>query len=456
MSAFAVCPIADEALGNTSYVVDAGDGVAISVDPRRDAEDHLRIASERGLTIAAVLETHLHADFVSGAPEVAAAAGATIVAAAEAQLDVAHTPVRDGERLRFGRVAVEVSSTPGHTPEHISYALSGGSDAALFSGGSLIVGGAARTDLTGAQRTQELARAQYASLRRLATLPDTTALYPTHGAGSFCSTGPAKSSASTIGTERRSNRLFSIEDEDGFVRELLAGFGSFPRYFASLRQVNRAGAAPLASLPPVPELDAADAHRLVHAGAWLMDGRPAKEWARAHAEGSVSNELRPAFASWLGWVVPFGQPVVFMLEQGEIEEAARLARRIGYDRIQGWLRFASWRDAGLPVSSVEMLPPDEVAERSKNGVTLVDVRQASELESGRLPGAVHVDAGDIIAGTTPDGPVITYCEHGQRSSTAASLLERRGVKVANLAGGAHAWRKAGLPLERPSLERPSR
>lgn len=445
-----VHPIADEALGNLSYLVEVGDGTAVSVDPRRDVGEHLELAAKHDLTIAAVLETHLHADFVSGSRELARAAGTEILAAAGAGLDFPHRALRPGDRVGFGQISVDVLATPGHTPEHVAFLLSNDMTSALFSGGSLLAGGAGRTDLTGADRTEELSREQFTSLRRLATLPDDTMLHPTHAGGSFCSTGPARAVAATIGEARTQNPLFASADEDAFVEAILAGFGSYPRYFSHLRDLNRHGAPLLESLDPLPQLDAGEARDAIADGARLIDGRPFEEWARAHAENSVSIEVRPAFASWLGWVVPFGAPVAFVLEDGQVGEATMLARRIGYDRLIGWIRFATWRDAGLPTASIENVGPHEAAERARAGrAALLDVRQHAEHASARLPGATHLELGDIIAGKTPEASdVITYCGHGERSATAASLLARRGIRVANLVGGVGAWRDAGLPLER--------
>jgi glyoxylase-like metal-dependent hydrolase (beta-lactamase superfamily II)/rhodanese-related sulfurtransferase len=446
---FGVHAVPDEALGNTSYLVAVGNGSAFSVDPRRDADEHLALAADLGLQIGAVFETHLHADFVSGVREVHRATGAAVYAPAGAGLAFPHVGVDAGDRVSVGDSELEVVATPGHTPEHVAYLATMRGARVIFSGGSLIVGGAARTDLTGADRTEELARAQYASLRLLASFPGETVLCPTHGGGSFCSATRARNGASTIAQELERNPLLGVADEAEFIERLLTGFGSYPTYFRHLREVNRAGPELLSELPPPVHLSPADAAHSAKQGAWLVDARPAADWAAAHPEGAVSIELRPAFASWLGWVVPFGARVVLVVEPGRTDEAWRLARRIGYDRIDGWISFQAWREAGMPVGSVESIDPHQAAERAAWGSVLLDVRQRAEHEISRLPGAVHLELGDIIAGKTTDSPaVVTYCGHGERSATAASLLARRGVRVANLAGGVAAWREAGLPMER--------
>lgn len=451
VGSFRVHPVEDRGLGNTSYVLDVGDGLAVSIDPPRDVDGHCDAALAAGLRIAASLETHLHADFVSGSRELADREGADVYASCGARISFAHRCLNDGDRIPIGDTELVVMHTPGHTPEHVSYVLHrDGEPEAVFTGGSLIGGGAARTDLISPERTVELARAQFRSFRRLAELPDHVAVYPTHGAGSFCSAGPASRSVGTIGDQRQGNPLFSIDDEERFVRELLAGYGSFPPYFLRLREINLRGPRLLRTVAGPMPLEPAAAHDLVCRGAWLIDARPIHDWAAAHPVGAVSIELRPAFASWLGWVVPFGEPVVLLVDPDDLADAVRLAHRIGYDRIAGWVDggIDAWRVAGLPVRTTDEVDPVEAAERAESGALLVDVRQRSELENRRIPGAHALELGEIIAGRRPPSDdMITFCGHGERSATAASLLERSG-HVANLVGGITAWEEAGLPVDR--------
>ena len=232
--------------------------------------------------------------------------------------------------------------------------------------------------------------------------------------------------------------------------QLLEGFGSYPTYFLHLREVNR-NPVLLADLSPAQALPAARAAELVDRGAWLIDGRPVEAWAAEHPRGAVSINVRPDFASWLGWVVPFGEPIVLVVEDPQVEEAVRLAHRIGYDRTLGWVHggIEGWRAADLPTASVEAIPAEQARTRAESGAWLLDVRQDSEWATSRIPGAVHVELGDLIAGRRPAGDVfVTYCGHGERSATAASLLARDGLGVANLIGGISAWKRAGLPIER--------
>jgi rhodanese-related sulfurtransferase len=359
--------------------------------------------------------------------------------------------VGDGEHVALGEVVVEAWGTPGHTPEHLSYLVVGdGWPTSVFSGGSLIRGGAARTDLVDDAETDRWSREQFRSLRRLNRLPASTALWPTHGAGSFCAAAPGQAPTGTIGDERAANPLLRIDDEDAFVRRLRAGFGSFPPYFLRLREVNRHPAL-LRDLDPPQPLDPEAAHALVAAGAWLVDARAIHEWARVHPAGAVSIELRPAFASWLGWVLPVGAPIVLLVDEADRAEALRMARRIGYDRVVGWIDggIDAWISAGLPTRCTEEVDAPDARRRIANGATLIDVRQDAEVESARVPGAVHIELGDIIAGRAPDADeAIVTCGHGERSATAASLLERRDIRVANLVGGIGAWEAAGLPVRR--------
>lgn len=445
-----VHPIPDPTLGNTSYLVEVGHGLAVAVDPRRDVDAHLRLADRLGVRLVASLETHLHADFLSGSRELAAL-GCDVVAAADARLAFPHVPLDAGTSIRYGDVAVRALATPGHTPEHVAYAIEvDGQVTAVFTGGSLIFGGAGRTDLTGDERTVDLARAQWRSLRALAEMPDAVEVHPTHGAGSFCSTGPATAVAGTIGDERRRNPLLGIDDEETFLRTLLAGFGSYPPYFRHLRDVNRSGPRLLRDMEPPRPIHPTQAAEVVERGAVLVDGRPIGQWAQSHPAGAVSIEVRPAFSSWLGWVVPFGTPVVLLTDEDRLREATRQARGIGYE-VLGWIDggIEAWTAAGLPVAGVEVIGADEALRRQRAGATLLDVRQRSEVETSGIPGAVHVELGEIVAGRTPEArEVIAFCGHGERSATAASLLEARGLRVANLDGGLEAWEQAGLPLHR--------
>jgi glyoxylase-like metal-dependent hydrolase (beta-lactamase superfamily II) len=235
-------PLVDEGLGNSAYLLDLDNGRALAVDPSLDLRAVYAAAAKRGLRIAYAAESHLHADFLSGARQLAVDHDARILASVAGHRAFAHTGLGDGDDVDVGGLSLRALATPGHTPEHLSFLLlDGAREVGVFTGGSLIVGAAARTDLISPDRTEELARAQYRSLRRLAELPDTTAVWPTHGAGSFCSAPPGAARTSTIGVEKASNTLLAAPDEDTFVARLLTSLGSYPTYFGRLAEINRRG-----------------------------------------------------------------------------------------------------------------------------------------------------------------------------------------------------------------------
>ena len=308
MSAGLIVPIVDEGLGNSSYLVDLGDRRALVVDPGRDPAPYMAAAAGRRLRLAYVAETHLHADFVSGSRELAAQ-GARVLAAAAGHTAFPHRGLGDGTEVDLGGLTLRALATPGHTPEHLCYLLlDGPQPRALFSGGSLLVGAVARTDLIASERTEELARDLWRSLHeQVLALPGDLAVYPTHGAGSFCSAPAGNARTTTIGAERATNPLLGAPDQDAFVRLLLEGLGSYPPYFSRLQEVNRRGPAVHGPQPPgLARLDAGQVRSLADRGAAVVDVRPIAAFAAGHIPGSLSIPLREAFATWLGWLVGAG------------------------------------------------------------------------------------------------------------------------------------------------------
>ena len=446
----AIHPVVDEGLGNSAYVVELGDGRALVIDPARDPTPYLELARRRRLQLAYGAETHLHADFLTGSRELTAADGARILAPRASRLGFAHRGLEDDQEIDLGGLTLRALATPGHAPEHVSYLLlDGARPLALFSGGALLVGTVARTDLAGPELTEPLARAAYQSLhQRLLPLPDELAVYPTHGAGSFCATPAGDQRTTTIGAERHHNRLLAAPDEDSFVAELLAGFGSYPPYFLRLRDRNRVGPELLDAdwrvLPLLPT-DQVRAH--LAGGRVVVDARPVAAFAAGHIPGALSIALRPAFASWLGWLVDDTRPLVFVLDEDQDRgELARQCRTIGYDHLAGELAggMAAWRAAGLPEVRRPLVDAGQFDHR--HGVVL-DVRQASEVAGGHLPGALTVElgalAGDRLPAQLSEGPVTIMCSHGQRAMTAASLLERAGRRdLQVVVGGVDDWQQA--------------
>jgi hydroxyacylglutathione hydrolase len=433
-----VTSVLDRGLGNAAYLVNVGDGRALAVDASRDLRRLRREAEARGLSIVFAADTHLHADFLSGAVQLAATDGAQILASKRGARQFQHRPLEDADEVDLGGLTLRAMMTLGHTDEHLAFILLDGSrQLGVFTGGSLIVGSAARVDLVAPDRTEELAHAQYQSLQRLAQLPDQTAVWPTHGGGSFCSTAATRPGAvSTIGAERATNPLFAAPDEDAFVRMLLGSSGSFPPYFLRLGERNRRGPRVLSTAPVLQPIEPEVVAAAVVRGAQIIDLRPVASFARSHPAGALSIPLRPAFASWLGWLAPDDRPLVIMREISQDPgEILWQALKIGYENILGEAAggIEAWQAAGLPTRSINLIKPDQVAE-----VSILDIRQTSEFDAGHLPGAVHVELGDL-AGTSPqlpNEPVVVMCGHGERAMSAASLLELTGhTQVSVLDGG---------------------
>jgi hydroxyacylglutathione hydrolase len=451
-------PVVDEGLGNSAYVVELGDGRALVIDPARDPTPYLQLARWRRLQLAYAVETHLHADFLTGSRELAATAGAEILAPRASRLGFAHRGLEDGEEVDLGGLTLRALATPGHAPEHVSYLLlDADRPLALLSGGALLVGTVARTDLAGAELTEPLARAAYRSLhQRLLSLPDELAVYPTHGAGSFCSAPVGGERTTTIGAERRHNRLLAAPDEESFVAQLLAGFGSYPPYFLRLRERNRVGPELLGpDWRVLPLLRTEQVQQHLASGGLVIDARPIGAFAAGHIPGAISIELRAQFASWLGWLLDDTQPLVFVLDEDQDRgELTRQCRTIGYDHLLGELAggMAGWRAAGLPEAR---LPLVEAEQLDNQPGRVLDVRQASEVADGHLPGAVTVELGALANDPSPvevpEGPVTVICGHGERAMTAASLLARAGHQDLRVAhGGPKEWQRAtGQALARP-------
>jgi glyoxylase-like metal-dependent hydrolase (beta-lactamase superfamily II)/rhodanese-related sulfurtransferase len=437
-------PLVDDGLGNSAYLLDLGDGRALAVDPSLDLRAVSRQAALRGLRIAYAAETHLHADFLSGARQLAADHDARILASAAGKREFAHTALADGDELDLGGLTLRAWETPGHTPEHLSYLLlDGGRVVAVFTGGSLIVGAAARTDLAGLQRTEQLARAQYRSLHRLATLPDDTAVWPTHGAGSFCAAPPGAARTSTIGAEKARNALLAAPDEDSFVRQLLAGLGSYPAYFDRLAEVNRRGPDLVTAPPVLAPLPASRVRGLLAEGGYVVDVRPVVEYAAGHLPGSVSIPLRPQFATWLGWLIPPAAPIVFVRNPDQDpRDILWPALAVDHRTIVGELAggVTAWVADGGRTRTTGLVGPATV-----DTPVVVDVRQHNEHTDGHVPQAQLIELGELgaRAADLPPGAATVMCGHGERAATGASLLERAGRgDLSILLGGPADWAAA--------------
>lgn len=460
-TAVAPMTIVDEGLGNTCYLVDLGDGSALVVDPPRDLRTVLATAREHGLRIRFAADTHLHADFLSGAVQLAHEFDTTVLASAAGGRVFAHRGLGEGDQVDLGGLRLTALATPGHTDEHLSFLLGDGQrPVGVFTGGSLIVGSAARTDLLGPDRTEALTRAQFHSLRRLGQLPARTAVWPTHGAGSFCSAPPGTARTSTIGQELATNPLLQLGDEDSFVGTLLASLGSYPDYFRRLTEINRRGPqvldlqAPARLAPLSPSL----VRTMRGDGVVVVDVRPVRDYAAGHVRGAVSIPLREQFATWLGWLVD-GPVVIVRGDDQDPAEIVWAAANIGFDTAGGLVGelaggVEGWAAAGYEVATTAMLAAAEV-EPDRHQV--LDVRQVAEVAVGHLPGVRHIELGllsteAVSPGGGPDRGVVTMCGHGERAATAASLLEGQGHRdLAIVEGGPDDWAHArSARLDTPS------
>jgi glyoxylase-like metal-dependent hydrolase (beta-lactamase superfamily II)/rhodanese-related sulfurtransferase len=430
-------------LGNASFLIGAG-REAVAVDPPRDAWRVMAAAEARGWRITHTVETHVHNDYLSGSLELRAALGTEILAPARGRYAFAHRPIDDADTVDLDALRLTARSTPGHTPEHLSWEISTDgrpTPAAIATGGSLLVGSAGRTDLLGDEATDELTGAQFRSLRLLAGLPDDVVVLPTHGAGSFCSVGPADGSVTTtIGRERAQNPLLAIRDEEGFRAALLHGLGPYPAYYADMAPINRAGPVVVGLLPETPRIGPDALRAAVAGGAHVVDGRSRRDFADAHIAGSLNIELSDSFASYVGWFVPFGAALVLVLPEpldASVPVAATDLFRIGYERIVGVLEggMAAWADGGGTLSTYPVTTAatarDEVARGARP--RLLDVRYPNEWrDDGSVPGAIELSIGDLPGrlDTLPrDGPITVMCKSGSRASIAASMLDAAGFDV---------------------------
>ncbi|MGC9541339.1 MBL fold metallo-hydrolase [Streptomyces sp. UG1] len=441
-------------LGNRSYLA-GGERTAVAVDPPRDVDRVIAAAARRGVRISHVVETHVHNDYVTGGPELARLTGAAYLVPAGARVSFARVPVHDGDRTEIDAaagLALRALSTPGHTPHHTSYALEqNGAAVAVFSGGSLLIGTVGRPDLVEPRLTERLARQQHASAHRLAAeLPDDTAVLPTHGFGSFCSSSQAEGGDTTIGKEKVSNEALT-RDVDTFVAELSAGLDDIPAYYAHVGPLNAAGPAPVDLTPPA----VADAEQIaarLAAGEWVVDLRNRVAFAEEHVAGSFNFEAEGQLATYLAWLVPWGKPVTLLAESvGQLAAAQRELARVGIDRPAAAATGepADWvRDGDKPVSFPRGTFADLADRRPAEGVAVLDVRRDSERAGGYIEGSVHIPIHTLHGrlDEVPDGEVWVHCASGMRAAIAASLLDAAGRDVVAVDDSIDAAGKAGLTV----------
>jgi glyoxylase-like metal-dependent hydrolase (beta-lactamase superfamily II)/rhodanese-related sulfurtransferase len=447
-------------LAHASYLI-GSEGVAAIVDPQRDVELYLDEAAKRGLRIQHVIETHLHADFVSGHAELAQRTGATIHVGARAGATFPHHAVKDGDEIRFGRVALRFLETPGHTVEGICAVVTDLEKSekpwAVLTGDTLFIGDVGRPDLSPDLTPQQLAGMLYDSLHnKLLTLPDDVLVYPAHGAGSLCGRQMSTDLSSTIGMQRTANYALRAASRDEFVKLLTEDLPERPGYFLRDAAINRGGAPALADLPPLTALSPAEFAARSAAGVLILDTRPAAKYLPAHIPGSLHIGLGGQFASWAGALVGVDAPLLLVAEDpAGVEEARVRLARVGIEKIEGWLEggILAWDTAGQPLAGSAELTAEELSERMRGGekLQLVDVRRQGEWDNGHIAGALLKPLDRLeknLDGLDRARTVAVQCQGGYRSAIAASLFERAGfTKVVNIAGGFAAWASAKLPVE---------
>lgn len=434
-----------------SYLIgDETTGRAVVVDPQRDVSQYLADAEARGLRIERVLETHFHADFLSGHLELAAATGAVISYGDEAHADFPMDPMAHGQRLSLGDVTLEVRHTPGHTPESISIVVWEHADDpepwAVLTGDTLFIGDVGRPDLlTSIGWTADgLARRLYRSIHdQLLTLPDSTRVYPAHGAGSACGKNLSTANASTIGEQRRTNYALQPMSEDAFVEAVTQGQSVAPLYFAFAADSNRRERELLDDHRETPALGLDLTLREQNEGVVIIDGRPAEAFASGHLRGSINVGLDGRFAEYAGDVLRPGQGVILITEPGRENEARIRLARIGFDHVIGCLpgiddilmQHPELAERAPRVTATELVD----WQRTQPGLQIVDVRNPGEVTAGAVDGSINLPLPqllDRIDELDPQSPTIVYCAGGYRSATAASLMRARGfTTVVDVYGG---------------------
>jgi glyoxylase-like metal-dependent hydrolase (beta-lactamase superfamily II)/rhodanese-related sulfurtransferase len=452
-------------LSHASYVI-GSEGVAAVVDPQRDAGIYIEDSIRHGLKIEHVIETHLHADFISGHQELAAFTGAKIYLGAAAGAKFPHVPVRDGDEIRFGKCILRFLETPGHTLESVSILVIDTERSpepyAVLTGDTLFIGDVGRPDLAPGKTPQELAGMLYDSLhRKLLTLPDGVEVFPAHGAGSLCGRQLSNERSSTIGQQRANNFALQAKSREEFVHLLTADLPERPGYFAQDAEINRSGPAPLADLPEPHSIAARDVAGLQREGVIVLDTRPAGQFGGAHVPGAIHIGLSGQYASWAGRLLGLDRKIILVAEDHDtmLEARTRLAR-VGMEDVAGFLEdgMSGWFREGLPVEQVPQITVQDL-EREMDHVQLVDVRQPGEWEQGHIEGAKSKPLPKLTAmldDLDRARPVAVHCKSGYRSSIATSLLKREGfTQVMNVIGGFDAWKTVGLPSAHPDDQQPA-
>lgn len=458
--------VESEGLAHLSYVLgDENEGVCAVIDPRRDVGVYLEIARKHHARITHILETHIHADFVSGSRELAAQTGAPIYGGESEEYAFEYQPLREGDKLQIGSLYLGTYHTPGHTPEHVCWLVSGGKGAqdpwALFTGDTLFAGEVGRPDLLGGGTEERLARQLFHTLHdRVLQLGDEVEIYPAHGEGSPCGGSIGDRKTSTLGYERLHNPKLQISSEEEFVRTVLSSLPEPPSYYSRTKKVNAAGPPVLGCLPTVQPLDANRFRAEMAAEDTLaLDVREIEAFGGAHVPGALNIALREEFPIWSGWMLKPAQRLLLVLhDEHELEQVQRHLLRIGIERIGGFLRngMRGWIEAGLPFETTGQMSVHALKQHldaGRNDLQLLDVRRPDEWKQGHIPTARHFFAPHLpvhLEELDRQKPVATYCGSGYRASIAASLLQQHGFReVFNIPGSIRAWKAAGYETVQP-------
>jgi len=456
-------------LAHASYLI-GSEGEAAVIDPQRDVDEYIAEADSHGLQIKYVIETHLHADFVSGHQELAARTGAEIVFGEKANAEFAHRPVHDGEEIKLGNAILRFMGTPGHTPESICVLVTdtkvSDQPQKILTGDTLFIGDVGRPDLAGGKgyTPQIMAEMMYESLHgKIMKLPDEVEVYPANGAGSMCGKNMSKETSSTIGEQRKFNYALQPMTKEHFVSMMTADLQEAPAYFPRDAEINRAGARGLSELSPPRALSPQEVSELREQGLVLLDVRSAADFGAGHVPGSMNVGLGGQFAMWAGSLIPLSAAIVVIADtSAQVDESVVRLARVGIENVKGYLEggVENWRNAGYQVDSIPQVSVNELKDKlaTTTDLQVVDVRRPAEYGNGHVPRALNAPLAtlDRVAAELPfekDKPTAVICAGGYRLSAAASMLEKFGfTNLLNVSGGTGAWINAGYPVETPTTK----
>jgi len=458
----------EKGLAQSSYIIGCqATGEAIVIDPQREISQYISIADDQNLNITHITETHIHADFLSGSRELAAATNGKVYLSDEGgedwQYRYEHVPLHNGDVISVGNLKLKVMHTPGHTPEHISFLLSDTTltedPMMMFTGDFVFVGDIGRPDLlekvAGIAGTMELsAKQMFNSLTKFKKLPDYIQVLPGHGAGSACGKSLSAIPSSTIGFEKISNWAFQIDNEKEFVKELLKDQPEPPKYFAMMKKINRFGPTVLGGTPQSAKLTLNQFKEVIERNITILDSRDKLSFAGGHVQGSLNVPHNSAFTTWAGWMLKYDEPFVLITEKNTIEELTKNLIRIGMEHFYGYFTdLNSWADHCHELEIVKQFTVNDLSELDKNEeIRIIDVRESTEYKSAHILNAVNIHAGlieDNLDQIDKNKKVVLYCESGDRSSVAISKLMKNGFfNVYNLTGGIKAWKTEGFPVEK--------